>query len=219
MKFVDLTDKHFGRWTVIGIHGKRGNLITWDCVCECGTRAIISGNSLTRKNRPSLSCGCLQKEKVFQTGKNNIIHGQTGTKLFCVWEGMLRRCTDANNKNYKNYGGRGITVCNEWHEFVAFRNWAISNKYRDDLTIERKNVNGNYCPENCCWATWKEQANNRRNNVIIKYCNTQKTLAEWSEITGLSAATISYRIKHGWSAERALTIPVGGVPHSYARIS
>jgi hypothetical protein len=114
---------------------------------------------------------------------------------------MLERCCNINSPKYSNYGERGIIVCDEWlgeYGFVNFYNWAINNGYTDELTIDRINVNGNYCPENCRWATWEEQANNKTNNHLITIGKETHTIAEWSKITGISPQTISTRILMGW---------------------
>lgn len=138
------------------------------------------------------------------------IHGLTNTRLFLVWQDMKRRCYKPYDKEYHNYGGRGITVCEQWQEFKPFYDWAMANGYdenapRGQCTIERIDVNGNYEPSNCKWATQKEQMNNYRGNYWITYKSEKKTLKQWGEITGIERRTICDRLKRGWPIERALT--------------
>lgn len=118
---------------------------------------------------------------------------------------MRQRCTNENCINYKNYGGKGICVCDEWNDFENFYNWAISNGYEEHLTIDRISSNGDYTPHNCRWVTQKEQQNNRTNNRLIEFCGEIHTLGEWSSITGIRYETIWRRLKYGWSVEQALT--------------
>ena len=133
-------------------------------------------------------------------------HGMYGSRLYKTWNNMISRCYCKSFRNYRNYGGRGITVCDEWkNSFVAFMNWALSNGYSDTLTLDRINTEGGYCPENCRWITNKEQQNNKRNNRLITYKGITHTLQEWSEITGIHKKTISKRIDRGWTIEDALT--------------
>jgi len=143
---------------------------------------------------------------------NHLKHGMTNTRLHHIWKSIKQRCYNPNNNRYSNYGGRGITVCDEWrNSFNAFYEWAMANGYADDLTIDRKDTNGNYEPSNCCWATQKEQQNNRRNNCLITHNGETHTLAEWAAITGLKYQTIQRRLKTGWNIKDALTIkPVVG---------
>ena len=123
---------------------------------------------------------------------------------------MIQRCENENIERYDIYGGRGIEVCKEWKEdFLNFYNWAINNGYKDNLSIDRIDVNGNYEPNNCRWATAKEQARNMRTNVNLTYNGETHCISEWAEITGIKASTIRYRIKiAGWSVEKALTTPI-----------
>lgn len=119
---------------------------------------------------------------------------------------MKQRCYYKSHKSYSEYGGRGIHVCDDWrNSYEAFRKWSFQNGYQSDLTLERKNVDGDYTPMNCCWVSSKAQANNRRNNHKVSFNGTDKTLAEWSETTGVQTSTIRYRLKAGWSVERAIT--------------
>jgi hypothetical protein len=122
---------------------------------------------------------------------------------------MIDRCENQNVSHYFRYGGRGIAICKEWrNSFEAFGNWALSNGYRDDLSIDRIDVNGNYCPENCRWATPKEQSNNKRNNHLIEYNGETKTMKQWCDQFGVSFDLVKQRInKLGWSPEMAFFTP------------
>ena len=132
------------------------------------------------------------------------------TRLYKEWRAMKNRCSCSTWEDYGNYGGRGITVCEEWEKsFEAFRDWAIANGYRDDLTLDRKNVNGNYEPSNCRWATLKEQANNTRKSRYIEYKGERKTIRQWADETGINYQTLYSRITtKKWSIEKALTTPI-----------
>ena len=128
----------------------------------------------------------------------NWVHGKEPKRLYFAWSNMRRRCYQKQNEKYASYGGRGIKVCDEWlHSFPAFREWALANGYKDNLTLDRIDANGNYEPSNCRWETQKTQQNNRRNNHRIEYNGETHTLAEWSEITGIPHYTISRREKKG----------------------
>lgn len=135
-------------------------------------------------------------------------HGETKTRLHKIWEAMRSRCCDKNHKHFGDYGGRGIHICEEWSDYIHFRNWALNNGYSEDLTIDRINVNGNYCPENCRWVTMKEQQNNKRTNRYISMNGETHTIAEWSEITGIKKTTLRERLNSGWSVEKSLNAPV-----------
>lgn len=120
------------------------------------------------------------------------------------YHSMMDRCYREKAKNYSFYGGRGISVCDEWHDIVAFEKWAKESGFQKGLTLERKNVNGNYCPENCVWATKKQQANNRRNTLVIEHNGERHTVGEWAEIFGMSRSTISNRYYRGLPTEKVL---------------
>lgn len=215
VKYKDWTNRKFGRLTVVRLHHKvqkfkpdgspNGHRYYWECKCSCGNTTIVLVDHLTRHK--ILSCGCLGRERAsLASSKHHMRH----TRIYGIWSGMRQRCRNKNSEKYSIYGGRGIIVCKEWDEdFLNFYNWAINNGYQNDLTIDRIDVNGNYEPANCRWATPKEQARNARTNVNLTFNGETHCIAEWSEITGIKMATISYRIKHGWTVEETLTIPVG----------
>ena len=138
---------------------------------------------------------------------NHLKHGKRHTSIYDIWRSMRQRCYNHNTINYKYYGAKGITVCDEWREsFEAFYEWAVVNGYQEGLTIDRIDTNGNYEPNNCRWATQKTQQNNRQNNHLETYRGETHTIAEWSEITGIKVPTIWARLQKGWSIEETLTI-------------
>lgn len=191
----DLTGKRFGRLTVLKEAGRsKDRQIIWECICDCGNTTLVKAGNLTSGD--TKSCGCLHKEKF-----TNFKHGQRHTKLYGVWCGIKARCQNPNSTSYKDYGGRGIKICEEWEDFTNFYSWAIANGYKNGLTIERKDNNKNYSPSNCKWATYKEQANNKRNNVYFTYQGETKTLAQWDESTDKD---IAGRISKGWTIEQAM---------------
>ena len=203
---TDLTGQRFGRLVVQKKDETRTKYKYWVCLCDCGvTKSILEGSL---KQGYTKSCGCLNAENIKKTKWKS--HGGSDTKLYKVWQGMKCRCYAKNATKYKQYGGRGITVCDEWKDdYGAFQAWALANGYREGLTIDREDVNGPYSPENCRWTTNKEQQNNRRDNLMITYNGKTQTLTQWAEETGINEMALRSRIKKlGWSAERALTEPV-----------
>lgn len=202
-KCIDLTGKKFGKLTVIRrVENSENGAAKWECLCDCGNTKIVTGHNL--RGSVTQSCGCLIK-----INNATRTHGAAKTRLYQVWCNMRRRCKDSKFPQYKDYGGRGITVCEEWRDFAPFQEWALSNGYTDDLTIERIDVNGNYEPDNCTWISKKDQANNRRSCVMYEYNGEKHNLTEWCRIYNLPYWTIRTRLdRAGWSFDKAITTPI-----------
>jgi hypothetical protein len=173
----------------------------WLCSCECGTAKIIQRCALV--SGVTLSCGCLNREKTAARGKLNATHGMSNTETYSIWAGMIARCNDLSDDRY---GGRGISVCERWKKFENFL--ADMGERPAGLSIERDDVNGNYEPGNCRWATVLEQANNTRSSRVIEFEGVRQTLMQWARQTGIGWGTIRYRLENGWSIKQALTTKV-----------
>lgn len=191
----------FGRHVVLRRDHKDEKGYWWFlCRCDCGNEFML------RQGHVSDPCGCGCR-------KGSPIHHSTNTRLYGIWCGIKARCYNPKTDSYPNYGGRGITVCDEWiHNFIAFRDWAMANGYDEnaefgECTIERKDGNGNYEPSNCKWATQKEQSNNIRNNRRITYNGETLTIAEWAERLGVNYHTLYTRLDRGWSLDEVFTLP------------
>ncbi len=197
-----LTGMQFGRLTVLEhLPRQKGKGYKVRCRCECGQETVVFASNLKRQH--TTSCGC-HKREVIAAGAHTV-HGMRHTRLYEIWRSMKQRCKNPNKPHYSRYGGRGITVCTEWDEsFEAFQKWALEAGYDDTLTLERKDNDAGYSPENCVWATVQAQANNRRSNRYIELDGERHTIAEWSRITGIKQGIIISRLKKGWPARKVL---------------
>lgn len=211
-KIKDLTGQRFGRIVVLEdthTRDKYRNEI-WKCRCDCGKIILKSSELLRSKN--SNSCGCLASELTRIRNKRMFTtHGYGNEdRLHRIWIGIKTRCYNKKDSGYKNYGARGIVMCDEWKEdFMNFRKWAMANGYKENLSIDRIDNNGNYRPDNCRWATLEQQGNNKRNNYFIEYNGERHTLQEWCEKLNLKYSTLYARLKRGWSIKKAFITPFG----------
>ena len=201
-RFIDLTGQKFNKLKVEKrLENAIGGVPIWLCKCDCGNYTKVRGSNL--KNGSVKSCGCLKKIS------HNKIHGMKNTRIYSIWSAMKRRCYNKNVASYNAYGGRGISVCDEWKDsFVNFYEWAINNGYSDELSIDRINNDGNYSPENCRWVTFEQQCNNRRNNILFEYNGEKHNLMQWCKILNLDYKFIHNRIyRMKWDFEKAITTP------------
>lgn len=157
LRALNLKGRRFGRLTAINSQGTKNGFICWSCLCDCGKETIVTSRDLVSGH--TQSCGCLFLENL---SKRKRTHGGKGTRLYSIWKNMKYRCESEKARNYKYYGARGISVCNEWkHNFPAFQKWALENGYSNSLSIDRIDVNRGYSPDNCRWATPHEQRINQ----------------------------------------------------------
>lgn len=221
---IDLTGLSFNWLTVLSFSkSDRLGALFWLCKCKCGNEKVIRGDDL--KFGGTKSCGCLIKEWKANIGKRNhekslerkkylpekIVqprgHGMSKTRVYRIWCSMRGRCLNKNNASYPYYGGRGITICDRWEKFEHFLE--DMGHPRNEMTLERIDNNGNYCPENCCWATRSQQSKNRRVNIVIEYHGENLSLHECCERFGLSYTALYSRLYRGMSIEESLHRPLG----------
>lgn len=209
LKGKDVAGQRFGRLVALEPVGRtKAGYIIWRCKCDCGNEKEVSIKDL---GRGTSSCGCYSKEV---HDKIRTKHGKSRSRIYCVHTAMMMRCYNPNAHEYEGYGGRGIKVCDEWRtNFEAFAEWAYANGYdekakRRESTLDRIDVNGNYEPSNCRFASAKEQSRNRRSNVMITYNGETHCMSEWAEIAGLKYVTFCHRLKAGWSMEDAMNKPL-----------
>ena len=202
MRSVDLTGQKFGRLTVVRFDHKENGRKYYLCQCDCGNFKIVSNHSLKSGN--TKSCGCLHKEILIQRNKDNRIHHPESERLLRIWRAMLHRCYKETDEHYDYYGGRGIKVCDDWHDFEAFQKWALVNGYADNLTIDRLDGNKDYCPENCSWATMTVQNNHKSDTKWLTYKGKTQSLSDWCRELGLDYFRTKTRLNSlGWSVEDA----------------
>lgn len=197
---VDLAGQKFGRLLILEFTpGKKyGNRGKWQCKCDCGKLTMVETAHL--RNGHTKSCGCYYQDFVVK-------HKQSTTALYNIWSGIKGRCLNPNNTAYSNYGGRGITLCERWVDFNMFA--SDMGARPKGMSVDRIDNDKGYSPENCRWASPKEQANNSRQNRLIEFKCERKTLTEWALIRKISKETLFYRLKRGWSVEQTLFAPIG----------
>lgn len=187
----DILGDRFGRLTVVQrlASDRNGNAV-WLCECDCGNSTTATTAKM--KTGRKVSCGCWRNRQ----------NGHSRERLYVIWRGMMSRCNDPRHDHYMNYGGRGISVCEEWRSFLPFREWAIANGYTDEMSIDRIDNDGDYQPGNCRWVTQKAQCNNRSNNRRISYRGSTYTVTEFAEILNAPVYSIRNHLRAGWSVER-----------------
>lgn len=208
----DMTGQKIGKLYVVEKVGAWDRQIWWKCKCECGTEKVMSGATLRRGKVKS--CGCVYRETRREIAHMSIAkekHGDSFARLYFVWQDMKARCGNPNNISFKHYGGRGISVCDEWKsDYLAFKKWSLENGYDEnakhgECTIDRIDKDGNYCPENCRWAGMKVQSNNRRNTPEATIDGVTATVSEWADKTGLPRSLIYSRYKRGWTGRELIS--------------
>ncbi|WP_159467997.1 hypothetical protein [Dyadobacter sp. 3J3] len=193
---TDLKGKKFGDLEVIKFSGySNSKKPQWVCVCSCGKQISVNGADL--KAGKSKTCGCKRVSNIIKRcvthGLSNRVSGKN--RLYSIWKGIKKRCYNQNEPGYKNYGGRGITMCDEWMDYMNFHLWATGNGYSDILSIERIRVNENYCPDNCKWATTEEQSNNTRRTIFLEHNGIRKPLSYWAKDLGVSRSALWNRLQ------------------------
>ncbi len=201
---IDMKGKKFNRLFIDKYSHTKGKVAYWNVKCDCGNTLVVAGGHI--RNGHTKSCGCLRRELARLT-----THGMSNAKLYGVWAAIKRRCNVGTDPHHITYTKKGITVCKEWQDANVFIQWALANGYKEGLTIERINNNGHYSPDNCKWATHKENCNNRDNTHHVTFHGNTQTLSEWAYDTEIKHSTLYARIfERGWTAEEALMIPANG---------
>lgn len=209
-KRLNLKNQTFNKLTVIDFAYIKNNHSCWLCKCECGNEKIIRGHNIHKGEIKS--CGCIKSELM---RKKMTKHNMATTRFYGIWHQMKSRCNNKNVKEYKYYGGRGITVCKQWKIFINFRDDMYKN-YKEHLkqygkvntTIERINNNGNYEPNNCKWATRKEQTNNRRTNHLLIYKGQTLTVSQWARKLNIQITTLFSRIQNNRNIDEILNTTI-----------
>lgn len=206
--FIDETGNRHGRLLVKEYAGKSPDgKALWMCECDCGNETVIAGVALRYKH--TKSCGCYSADATRERSRRpgSAERKKSFQKIYGQWYQMMRRCNAPSLPQYKDYGGRGIRVCAEWHDFQKYKEWAYKNGYSPDLEIDRIDNNGNYEPGNCRYVTKSVNARNTRINRMVTYMGKTLTLVEWSEKLNLPYDLLQTRIYRGWAPERAFTQP------------
>ena len=193
---LDLTSQRFGRWTVISKVAEKNfrGEIRWNCVCDCGTQKTVLAGSL--RKQISVSCGCYSADRTRK-------HGMEGTATYNCWANLLTRCRNVHNRQYNDYGGRGISVCERWHSFENFL--ADMGEKPEGFSIDRINNDGDYEPGNCRWASYRQQINNRRNTPMVMYQGETMAVSFLADKVGIRRKLLLDRIRRGLSIEDAIS--------------
>lgn len=206
---INKSNKRYGKLIILDRTKNDNNgRVMWNCICDCGNTTIVASRHLNENG--TKSCGkCPDRDITTYPGYK---HGMKGTRLYQIWRGIIDRCENPSVECYKDYGGRGISICAEWRDnFEIFHSWAIKNGYDNTLSIDRfPNNNGNYEPSNCRWATTEEQSNNKRNSVIIEFNGKSQTVMQWAKELKLSPHTLYSRLRKGLNPEDILRIKNDG---------
>lgn len=209
-KVKDKTGQRFGKLTVIKFTGQTDNNrhSLWECQCDCGNKTIVSSANLISGG--TKSCGCLMpKIQPASYGRYYSDFPFSKTRIYRIWRDIKSRTTYKSKGINDCYKERDITMCDEWkNSSIAFFEWAISNGYKDNLTIDRIDNDKGYSPDNCRWATVKQQQNNQTKNVRIEFNGETKTISEWAEYLGINRNVLYSRLRNNWEIEDALTRPV-----------
>ena len=195
----DLTGMKFGEWEVLSFESYKNKRAHWLCKCSCGVIKVVNGKNLTYGYTKSCGCGVAERnKKIFTKHGARAKENEKTERLYGIWKNMNCRCSKSlsrSNPIYNRYIGRGITVCDEWkHNYLAFKEWALSNGYEEHLTIDRINNDGNYEPSNCRWITIQEQARNRRTNVFLEYDGKKYVLKDLAKLFGIDRNTLKYHL-------------------------
>lgn len=212
-RFKDYADKKFNHLTPLSFDSRDEDkkITYWLCRCDCGKELVLNIKNV--KDGHIKDCGCMRAERIKKMAITKTKIAPEHKRLYSILSGMKKRCYNKNCESYLDYGARGISICDEWlQDSESFVQWALSNGYSDSLSIDRIDVNGNYCPENCRWTNWKVQSNNRRSNKIIEYQGESHTVSEWADLIGIKRKVLEQRIRKvedgKWSLEDAFSKPI-----------
>ncbi len=202
---IDLTNQRFGKLLVLEEKGRKYGEVAWLCQCDCGKKSVATSANLRRGN--SRSCGCGRAGNG-RGARFKPTHGMTGSPEYEAWHAMIRRCENPRAIGWKNYGGRGVKVCDRWRHSSKDFLEDMGRRPSPSHSLDRIDSNGNYTPENCRWATLKEQHRNRRDNAYVNYKGETRCVSEWAETVGMNPELLRDRLRYGWTMERAWNEPV-----------
>lgn len=204
-KHQDITGQKFSYLTALRRVGSGMLGTLWECLCDCGATKTVAVGQLRAKR--ITSCGCMTLKIRSENGKKRVKHGCAGTSIHNTWMAMIERCHNPYSECYTNYGHRGISVCTRWRNHFIYFLEDMGHKPTPAHTIERRDNNGNYCPENCYWATRKEQSRNNRRTKWLTLGSKTMCMQDWSNLLGISRPMLTQRKKRGWPDEAALLVP------------